>query len=94
MWVMGSYQPGGNWSWVANTYQTILRQGNWDWATWYADLVCEPNRGIRHSRQRHATAHSKLTLPNKHACVLRHQHVAMGRSFDRDDLHTPSQVAV
>jgi hypothetical protein len=43
MWVMGSYQPGGNWSWVTNTYQTILRQGNWDWytqlQTWYASPI-------------------------------------------------------
>jgi hypothetical protein len=30
MWQMGSSQTG---PWVTNTYQTQLRQGNWDWVT-------------------------------------------------------------
>jgi hypothetical protein len=32
MWAMGSQQAGG-WSWVPTTYQTQLRDGNWDWVT-------------------------------------------------------------
>jgi hypothetical protein len=43
MWVMGAYQAGNSWSWVPTTYQTILRQGNWDWVTktqiWYANPI-------------------------------------------------------
>jgi hypothetical protein len=31
MWDMGSLQTRAGWSWVATTYQTQLRQGNWDW---------------------------------------------------------------
>jgi hypothetical protein len=37
MWVMGADQShvniDGNWAWVNNTFQTQLRQGNWDWVT-------------------------------------------------------------
>ena len=37
MWHMGADQShvniDGNWAWVATTYQTQLRQGNWDWYT-------------------------------------------------------------
>jgi hypothetical protein len=37
MWYMGDDQShvniDGNWAWVATTYQTQLRQGNWDWTT-------------------------------------------------------------
>ena len=35
MWNIGAYTASttGNLSWVANTYQTQLRQGNWDWVT-------------------------------------------------------------
>jgi hypothetical protein len=38
MWNMGAYQATQNtscgcWSWDSTTYQTQLRQGNWDWAT-------------------------------------------------------------
>jgi hypothetical protein len=37
MWNIGAYQATTNttglWSWVATTYQTQLRQGNWDWVT-------------------------------------------------------------
>jgi hypothetical protein len=32
MWFIGSQQPGG-WTWVPTTYQTQLREGNWDWVT-------------------------------------------------------------
>jgi hypothetical protein len=32
MWSIGSQQAGG-WTWVPTTYQTQLRQGNWDWIT-------------------------------------------------------------
>ncbi len=32
LWSIGSQQAGG-WTWVATTYQTQLRQGNWDWVT-------------------------------------------------------------
>jgi hypothetical protein len=32
MWSIGSQQAGG-WSWVPTTYQTQLRNGNWDWVT-------------------------------------------------------------
>jgi hypothetical protein len=32
MWNIGSQQAGG-WIWVPTTYQTQLRDGNWDWAT-------------------------------------------------------------
>jgi hypothetical protein len=32
MWSIGSQQAGG-WSWVPTTYQTQLRDGNWDWVT-------------------------------------------------------------
>jgi hypothetical protein len=32
MWSIGSQQAGG-WTWVATTYQTQLREGNWDWVT-------------------------------------------------------------
>lgn len=44
MWFMGDYQaslnvPPNQWTWIATTYQTILRQGNWDFVTnsqiWY-----------------------------------------------------------
>jgi hypothetical protein len=30
MWSIGSQQAGG-WTWVPATYQTQLREGNWDW---------------------------------------------------------------
>jgi hypothetical protein len=37
MWSMGADQShqaiDGNWAWVPTTYQTQLRQGNWDWFT-------------------------------------------------------------
>ena len=37
MWVMGADQShvniDGNWTWVKNTVETQLRQGNWDWVT-------------------------------------------------------------
>jgi hypothetical protein len=35
MWNIGAYTASttGNLSWVANTYQTQLRDGNWDWVT-------------------------------------------------------------
>jgi hypothetical protein len=32
MWSIGAQQAGG-WTWVPTTYQTQLRQGNWDWVT-------------------------------------------------------------
>jgi len=32
MWSIGSQQAGG-WTWVPTTQDTILRDGNWDWAT-------------------------------------------------------------
>jgi hypothetical protein len=32
MWSIGS-QQAGEWSWVPTTYQTQLREGNWDWVT-------------------------------------------------------------
>jgi len=32
MWSIGSQQAGG-WTWVPATYQTQLREGNWDWVT-------------------------------------------------------------
>jgi hypothetical protein len=32
MWWIGAQQAGG-WTWVPTTYQTQLRQGNWDWVT-------------------------------------------------------------
>ena len=32
MWSIGSQQAGG-WTWIATTYQTQLREGNWDWVT-------------------------------------------------------------
>src|SRR5262249_17519571 len=33
MWSIGSQQAGGEWTWVPETYQTQLREGNWDWVT-------------------------------------------------------------
>jgi hypothetical protein len=34
MWSMGPLQQAdGRWTWVPTTYQTQLRQGNWDWVT-------------------------------------------------------------
>jgi hypothetical protein len=37
MWQMGADQShvnvDGNWAWVNSTFQTQLRQGNWDWVT-------------------------------------------------------------
>jgi hypothetical protein len=34
MWYMGDYQDmNQNWQWNSTTYQTQLRQGNWDWVT-------------------------------------------------------------
>ena len=32
MWTIGAQQAGG-WTWVPTTYQTQLREGNWDWVT-------------------------------------------------------------
>jgi hypothetical protein len=32
MWSIGSQQAGG-WTWMPTTYQTQLREGNWDWVT-------------------------------------------------------------
>lgn len=32
MWIIGPQQAGG-WKWVANTHETQLREGNWDWVT-------------------------------------------------------------
>jgi hypothetical protein len=32
MWSIGSQQAGG-WTWLPTTYQTQLREGNWDWVT-------------------------------------------------------------
>lgn len=32
MWSIGGQQAGG-WTWVPTTYQTQLREGNWDWVT-------------------------------------------------------------
>jgi hypothetical protein len=32
MWSIGSQQAGG-WTWVPTTYETQLREGNWDWVT-------------------------------------------------------------
>jgi hypothetical protein len=32
MWSIGAQQAGG-WTWLPTTYQTQLRQGNWDWVT-------------------------------------------------------------
>ena len=32
MWSIGAQQAGG-WTWVPTTYQTQLREGNWDWFT-------------------------------------------------------------
>jgi hypothetical protein len=32
MWSIGAQQAGG-WTWVPATYQTQLREGNWDWVT-------------------------------------------------------------
>jgi hypothetical protein len=47
MWFMGDDQShvniDGNWAWVATTYQTQLRQGNWDWVSakqiWYQNPI-------------------------------------------------------
>jgi hypothetical protein len=33
MWSIGSEQDPDQWRWVPTTYQTQLRQGNWDWVT-------------------------------------------------------------
>jgi hypothetical protein len=33
MWHMGDYQNTTGWVWDSTTYQTQLRQGNWDWYT-------------------------------------------------------------
>jgi hypothetical protein len=33
MWNIGSHQTPTGWGWVADTYQTQLREGNWDWVT-------------------------------------------------------------
>jgi hypothetical protein len=35
MWVFGSYQtpPNSAWTWNSNSYQTHIRDGNWDWYT-------------------------------------------------------------
>jgi hypothetical protein len=39
MWNIGSLQTRSGWQWVPNTYESQLRQGNWDWVTksqiWY-----------------------------------------------------------
>jgi hypothetical protein len=32
MWSIGAQQAGG-WTWIPTTYQTVLRDGNWDWVT-------------------------------------------------------------
>jgi hypothetical protein len=44
MWAIGGQQIGGGiWSWVPDTYQAQLRQGNWDWVTqsqvWYRNPI-------------------------------------------------------
>ena len=44
MWYVGAVQgAAGAWSWQPNSYQTQLRQGNWDWytqsQTWYKILL-------------------------------------------------------
>jgi hypothetical protein len=44
MWNFGAYQDSnGNWLEETTTYQTMLRQGNWDWVTksqiWYANPI-------------------------------------------------------
>jgi hypothetical protein len=47
MWYMGDDQShvnvDGTWAWVPTTYQTQLRQGNWDWVSqsqvWYSNPV-------------------------------------------------------
>jgi hypothetical protein len=43
MWNIGSEQDPNGWQWIANTYQTQLRQGNWDWytqsQTWYKNPI-------------------------------------------------------
>jgi hypothetical protein len=33
MWHIGAEQDPSGWTWVSTTYQTRLRQGNWDWYT-------------------------------------------------------------
>jgi hypothetical protein len=33
MWSIGSQQAGSEWTWVPTTYETQLREGNWDWVT-------------------------------------------------------------
>jgi hypothetical protein len=44
MWYVGAVQgAAGAWSWQPNSYQTQLRQGNWDWytqsQTWYNNPI-------------------------------------------------------
>jgi hypothetical protein len=44
MWYVGAVQgAAGAWSWQPNSYQTQLRQGNWDWytqsQTWYKNPI-------------------------------------------------------
>jgi hypothetical protein len=40
MWNIGALQTRAGWRWVSNTYETQLRQGNWDWVSksqvWYS----------------------------------------------------------
>ncbi len=42
MWNIGSLQTRAGWQWVPDTYETQLRQGNWDWVTksqiWYRSI--------------------------------------------------------
>jgi hypothetical protein len=42
MWNIGPLQARAGWQWVSNTYETQLRQGNWDWVTksqiWYRSI--------------------------------------------------------
>ena len=33
MWYIGAMQSPTGWTWEANTIQTVLREGNWDWFT-------------------------------------------------------------
>jgi hypothetical protein len=42
MWNIGALQTRAGWLWVSNTFETQLRQGNWDWVTksqiWYPGI--------------------------------------------------------
>jgi chitodextrinase len=67
MWEIGSEQDPNGWTWVANTYQTQLRQGNWDWVTraqtWYTNPIGATGTGTGTSQ----TIPNSLYLTSKPA---------------------------